>query len=74
MLKLKVERKLFCPLEQHRAGSGPRLFGICALEKEMLSVCVGSSGTTLVLPHSGRRERRGVNSGKELTWRETSQL
>lgn len=34
-------------------------FGVCALEKEMLSVSAGSSGTTLVLPHSEKREERG---------------
>lgn len=39
------------------------------------AVCLfGSSGNTLILPHSGRKERREVNSGKELTWRETSRL
>lgn len=72
--KLKVKRELLCAFKQGRAGSSSRMFEICALEKEMLSVSAGSRGTTLVLPHSGRRERREVNSGKKLTCRETNPL
>lgn len=63
-----------CSVPLSKAGLDLVQDCLCALEKEMLSVCVGSSGTTLVLPHSGGRGRREVNSGKELTWRETSRL
>lgn len=72
--KFKAKKELLCALENSRAGSSSRIFEICALEKEMLSVSAGSSGTTLVLPHSEKRERREVNSGKELTCRETNPL
>lgn len=74
MFEPQVKRELLCALKQGRAGSSSRMFEICALEKETLSVYAGSGGTTLVLPHSGRRERREVNSGKELTCGETNPL
>lgn len=75
MPKLKFERlPLSVPLSKAELDLVQDCICLCALEMEMLSVCVGSSGTTLVLPHSRRRERREVNSGKELTWRETSRL
>lgn len=74
MYKLKVKRDSLSALKQGSDRSSSKMFEICALEKEVLSVSAGSSGTTLVLPHSGGAERREVNSGKELTCRESNPL
>lgn len=50
-------------------------FEICALEKSVcLPVLAAAVVPPRVVPHSGRRRRREVSSGKELTCGETNPL